>query len=300
MAKFDRRTSFVCYPATAAAAFTIDPGWLTILRPGFTPKIITAVGEQSVTARVECKHTWSVKVGDILSDEFDDRVLLVKQVERKQQRQELLCEELRRPIPDEFDTYNLRAYWELQYATLAHLSTNHLSLSVPVTSSLAAAGICGQWVKGDFDVWVYDAGVGYGEVAANGAVSYGFLAARDANGNGVAIGIRRTGNGTTTVDAGVRLDRTGGSQYTTTAGTGQNYRLKRSGDVLRTFASATDLDDVVPGVIPEDYAYPVDFWSVTYPTSTEFISSADLFVGWGGMTTHSSNAQARQIRNWRD
>ena len=76
-------------------------------------------------------------------------VLLVLQVERLQQQQEFLCEEVSLPIPDEFETATLRADWMvagnavvLNEAAMA----SYLQLQIPAASLIAQAGMIGQTV----------------------------------------------------------------------------------------------------------------------------------------------------------
>lgn len=299
MTAFDRRTSFVCYPASGAAMFTIRPAWITILRPGSgAPRIITRSGEQGVTARVRCKYTWPLAVGDLLSDNDDGRVLLVKQVARQQQQQEVLCEEIRRPLPDEFETIALRADWTvasgaevLNQAAMA----SYLQLQLPVAATIATAGMIGQWVKGDFDVWAFALMIESASVV-NGATSASLILARDGEGKGVGIGVRNTGTGTEVTQEGVRLDQqaSGQSEWTQdlTGLVATSARLRRVGSRIYSYVSRYAWESVQEEI-------PHDFWVEMRP-AVQSISAADLFVGIGGIATDTRNVLAQFIRNWLD
>lgn len=289
-----RRSAFMRYRLGSLASGagtppTLAPGWLTIYSPAIGAPETVARGSVvlPVAGQIDFRREEDVRVGDLLKDQATGRIFTVAQMQDRPVQRRVLVAEVFPPIPDEFESGLIEAYWDLDGNWAINQTLGEL---VPVTVSLAdpaVASFCYQLLQGDFDVftWVF------ADVGSSGAVRYALLKVQ-LNLLGpelTAVGVKNNGKGVF-----VRVDKNPGIVETVegslSAGLYGFVRLKREGARFRTFyASATH-----PPTEETE-------WREINPPVNAWTSAADVLIGLAAYQNAGTTGSMRFrfLRNWR-
>lgn len=288
------RLSFSIYRhGESAVVGTLSPGWLYTYTRSLQPlESLHAV--RSTTAEIQFSITASteVRIGDLLKDSKFSRWFLVVQLAEDRAMRRVLVAEVSSPIPDEFESGVVCAWWTASSGFTIENVAGQLQLKgtgFNLTSMLAAEH-CSQSVEGDFDIFTW-------LVADTGSVGvkrYALLKASMGDlTDGVAVGI--VDDGTPAFCRIDFVDASGGQAVTELGelltGSYRYVRLKREGQRFRCFyANATAL----PTLEHE--------WTEIEPSSWVYTNSDDVTVGPAGYVSAAANITLRWrfVRNWKD
>lgn len=280
---------------------TIDPAWMRIYNlAGGAPQTVNRTGIAAVTGEFTVPRTADVQVGDFFRlglgggvsvDNLTPRAFQALQVIPEPASQKILFVEIFPPIPDEFESGLLDAWWTPQYSPAVDNATGELVIenAGPELSGNDPSDcpFIYQTINGDFDCFSWlktDKGSG-------GAVRYGLLMAHDAvNDDLVAVGVKSAGTGLVyhRFDSTTANTETNGPTFTDE--TFGFVRLKREGKRFRSFyANAV--------TVPTEESE----WTEILPPSDQYQTANDVRVGLAGFqkTGTDGSMRFRFLRNWK-
>ena len=285
------RTQFYRHRQGNVGSVLLPLGWFYVYtRAANAPEIfVQGAIRAGVTGRVNAPRAADIRVGDILQDYYDGRLLLVLQASLSAANLVALVVELNGPIADEFEFGGIDSYWSatssgfsVEVAT-GELKQTNLSATLP-----SAGRLLYQPTKGDFDIYTClrcDAG-------SSGAIRRALLAARNpTTGLGLYAGLKDNGTNATII----RLDETSAGVMTETTGptiVSAAYafiRLARTGAGLQVLYNTS----LITPVAKTD-------WTVLAPSGTRYANVETLNVGMAGYTQTGAVGESRWqwLRNW--
>lgn len=287
------RTKFLRYRFGSGTEETLLPAWLTIFSPsvGAAETVVDQV-IQPVSGYVDCRRLADVLPGDVLREGAAGsvgRVFVVSQVENRPATTRLLVAEIFPPIPDEFESGLLEAFWAADGDWVFDKATGSAQPTpLPSLTSPSVSSYLYQTISGDFDCFCevsVDAGSGV-------AIRHALLKAQ-ANLLGpdlVGVGVRNDGNVTV-----YRVDRVDPTLITTDGLTvpdkfGLFLRLSRLGTRFRTFWAVGDL--------PEKESQ----WAEIHaPSPGSWSTGNDVLLGLGAYQNTGTFGIVKFpfLRNWR-
>lgn len=287
------RTKFLRYRFGSGTEETLLPAWLTIFSPsvGAAETVVDQV-IQPVSGYVDCRRLADVLPGDVLREGAAGsvgRVFVVSQVENRPATTRLLVAEIFPPIPDEFESGLLEAFWAADGDWVFDKATGSAQPTpLPSLTSPSVSSYLYQTISGNFDVWC---GVRVDSGSA-GAIRHAMLKAQ-ANLLGpdlVAVGVRDNG-----VPTFYRADRVDPTLTTTDgltvpSGLGYYLRLQRIGTRFRSFWAVQDSE-------PEKEAQ----WTEIYaPASGSWSTSGDVLIGLAAYQNSGTSGLVHFdfFRNW--
>lgn len=293
MSSSERRTSFLCYPISAIPQYQVYPGWLKILAPAQNALVqLTGSGQKIVTAQVRLHRHWALQVGDVLQDNFDNRLYFVQQLAIQSPHQLAWLEEVARPLPDTFDSDAIRFIWDDgvvdqqdYYPFVADQANSQVTaVSLANVGQPSTGEFLWQAVLDDFDVWVKLESVGTGT-----ATGFAGLRCTRGGNDSVSVGLNYNGIGQYYV---YRIDEISGTVHygppTFSASTVPYFRLQRQGASYRGFYAAS-------------FPTQESSWTLITPDPTVYLQAGLVQLGVGGfrlMTGGTYTMKFKHFLNW--